>query len=95
MTILRQILETFEQANEPLSLTQVARRLEVEPHLLEAMMAYWVRKGAVREVTTSGCAACSLKNHCAPLLTLPRRYERVTGETDAPSSEPPPCACCR
>lgn len=94
MTILRQILETFEQANEPLSLTQVARRLEVEPHLLEAMMAYWVRKGAIREVTTSGCAACSLKNHCAPLLTLPRRYERVTGE-DGALPAPPPCACCR
>lgn len=94
MTILRQILETFEQTDEPLSLTQVARRLEVEPHLLEAMMAYWVRKGAIREVTTSGCAACSLKHNCAPLLTLPRRYERATGSADAPPA-PPPCACVR
>lgn len=90
MTVLKQVLQTFENADRPLSLTQMARELKVEPALLDEMIAYWVRKGKLREVAESGCAACALHDHCSPIIKLPRRYELATGR----SADQPRCACC-
>lgn len=90
MTVLKQVLQTFEQANRPVSLAQMARDLRVEPAILEDMIGYWVRKGKLREVAASGCESCGLKSDCcAPMVKLPRRYELAC--EDAPAK--PPCCC--
>ncbi len=90
MTVLRQVLQTFEQADKPLSLAQMARDLQLEPAILDDMIAYWVRKGKLREVAESGCEACGLKGDCCtPIVKLPRRFELAAG--DAPGK--PHCCC--
>lgn len=90
MTLLRRVLETFEQSNAPLSTRQMARQLDVEPAILDDMIAYWIRKGKLREAAAGGCESCGIKSGCTLVLKQPRRYELATGETP----EPPPCACC-
>lgn len=90
MTVLRQVLQTFENANRALSLAQMARDLQVEPAILDDMIAYWVRKGRLREVAALGCDSCGLKSACcAPIVRLPRRYELAADDT----SVKPLCCC--
>lgn len=99
MTVLRQVLQTFEQANRPLSLAQMAQQLNLEPAMLEAMIGYWVRKGRVRETAAPACGSCGLRQGCAPLISLPRRYELASAESsNTPSNDAPdqpPCGCAR
>lgn len=76
---LRQVLSAFE-SGRPLALTQLARELGVSPVQLEDMLQYWVRKGRLREVDSSGpCGSCGLNDGaCAFVVELPRSYELVT-----------------
>ena len=77
-TTLRQVLNYFEAANQPLSLQEIARDLNVTPGMLEGMIAHWVRKGKLREVIdcAEGCSTCSGVRGC-PFIpaNLPRRYQ--------------------
>ncbi|WP_298814586.1 FeoC-like transcriptional regulator [Chloroflexus sp.] len=60
--MLYQILAILEQAEEPLSLDELSRRLHVEPGALNEMIAFWVRKGRLRDSAVVGCgekAGCS------------------------------------
>ena len=50
-TTLRTVLTAFEQADRPLSLTQLATDLSVPPAMLEGMIDFWVRKGRLRETS--------------------------------------------
>ena len=53
MTMLRQVLQHFEQRSGAISLMQMARDLGVERAVLQDMLDYWVRKGRLREVQSS------------------------------------------
>lgn len=85
-TTLRQVLTAFEQADAPLSLADLARRLDVSPEMVENMIHYWVRKGKLRESTDtactpgeSACASCGIgKNGCPFVVTMPRSFELVS-----------------
>ncbi len=53
--MLYQILEILEQAEQPLSLAELSQRLQIEPSALEGMIAFWVRKGRLRDTAVLGC----------------------------------------
>ncbi|MEF3275611.1 MAG: FeoC-like transcriptional regulator [Chloroflexus sp.] len=64
--MLYQILAILEQAEEPLSLHELSRRLNVEPSALEGMIAFWVRKGRLRDSAAVSCgqqAGCVCNAH--------------------------------
>lgn len=94
MTLLREVLDAFEQASGPVSLNEMARALHVAPGLLEGMIQHWVRKGRLREsADLPHCQTCGSARGCPFIPRLPRSYELVRG--DAPADPPrPPCACC-
>ncbi|MBN1287417.1 MAG: hypothetical protein JXB47_18595 [Anaerolineae bacterium] len=75
---LRQILDAFEEAAGPMSLDALARKLEIEPALLESMISYWVHRGRIREIVDdAACAACGAGQTCPFIARLPRCYVLV------------------
>lgn len=89
-TILRQVLEQFEQGQGAVSLPQMARTLGIERDTLQNMIEYWVRKGKLREVTSNTCTTCGSAAGCPFIVTLPRRYELASAN---PIDEAPACTC--
>ncbi len=94
-TVLRKVLLIFENAKGPLSLTEVARTLDIEPGMLEGMLQYWVRKGKLREVAGGAliCPICNKADDCALMPDMPRRFELV-GEDTPDFQVKPPTVCC-
>lgn len=54
--MLYQVLEALETADGPVSLDELSRQLQIEPGALEGMIAFWVRKGRLKETAVGGCA---------------------------------------
>ncbi|NJL95569.1 MAG: hypothetical protein HC915_18500 [Anaerolineae bacterium] len=80
MSTLKAVLTAFQASEYPLSTRQIARRLDLEPALLDEMIAFWVRKGRLREVSacSSACGTCAPGGAACPfVLEMPRRYEGV------------------
>lgn len=92
-TQLRAVLDGFAAASGPVSLAEMAQRLQLEPGILEGMIAYWVRKGKLREVfamsSGAGCARCGISDSCPFVVPMPRTYELVR-ENELPVVA---CAC--
>ena len=81
-SLLRQVLLAFENNRGPRSLAQLAADLEVSPGVLEGMIAYWVRKGRLREVNSGpACNTCGSANGCPFVIKLPRAYELVSEDS--------------
>jgi len=78
MVRLRDVLEAFEQGKAT-SLAQLSKNLGVEAVILDTMIQFWVRKGKIREVCSSGkhCEKCGSHSECSITTTVPRRYELV------------------
>lgn len=89
---LREVLEIFEKGGA-LSLAQIAQQCGIEQSALEGMILFWVRKGKLREITTSGCSGCSAHKGCPVVVTLPRRFELVTEVSAEPAASA--CTCSR
>lgn len=84
---LRQVLAVFETAQQPLSMPQLARALDVSSAQLDAMIQFWVRKGKIRiSGSVTDCGTCAKHGSCPFVLTLPRTYELVT-EDERPAPE--------
>jgi hypothetical protein len=77
MTRLNDILAAFA-SNESISLSQLSKKLEIEPGVLKGMLQFWIRKGKIREICCeeSTCTGCGSHSSCI-ILTLPHRYELV------------------
>lgn len=68
--MLYAVLHAFEQAKGPLALDELARQLGVERAVLDDMIAFWVRKGRLRDsqvapalaCPSGGCHGCSANN---------------------------------
>jgi hypothetical protein len=82
---LTQVLTIFEQADGPLSLANIAHRLDISQARLEGMIQYWVRKGRIRE-TAAGkeCGSCGIKGECPFVMEMPRSYELATPDDVIP-----------
>jgi hypothetical protein len=84
--VLRQVLRELESAEGPVNLNDLGRKLGVERGALEGMIAFWVRKGRLKDdyaTATMGacargdCAVCCPGSQSCPLVTkLPLRRER-------------------
>ncbi|MFQ3631369.1 FeoC-like transcriptional regulator [Roseiflexus sp.] len=53
--MLYQILDAIEQANGPVSLDELSQQLQIEAGALEGMIAFWVRKGRLKDTTVAAC----------------------------------------
>ena len=75
---LRQVLTMFEEATTPLSIKALARSLQISPAQAENMLAYWIRKGRIRETADgANCGTCGANGSCPFVINLPRSYELV------------------
>ncbi|MEA3337004.1 MAG: FeoC-like transcriptional regulator [Chloroflexota bacterium] len=84
--MLRQLLLEFETAQGPVNLTELTRKLGVDRSALDGMIAYWVRKGRIKDDQAPGpaqpamCAgsscgtSCSGLQECPFIVTLPRTF---------------------
>ncbi len=88
--MLTQVLHEIITAREPLSLTRLSAKLGVEPSALEGMLAFWVRKGRLRDDdaeealtcqtgSAGGCGhTCTGPETCAFVAKTPKRYSLPT-----------------
>lgn len=64
--MLQQVLQAFETATGPVSLDELSRQLGIERGALEGMIAFWVRKGRLKEgggACGSAGPGCSCSSH--------------------------------
>jgi len=83
MSKLKQILAVFTEASQPLSTQQIAIQLDLQPELVEDMIAFWVRKGKLRDVNecSDDCGTCGAGSAGCPfVINMPKRYECVIVE---------------
>lgn len=76
--MLQQVLQAFEHASGPVSLDELSRELGIERSALEGMIAFWVRKGRLKDNSGScgstglGCSCSSHPGGCSFDRTSPR-----------------------
>lgn len=80
--MLRQVLETLEQAQGPIPMDELSRQLGIERSALEGMVSFWVRKGRLTEQHASACSghcgsSCGESSTCVFASTGPRTIELV------------------
>lgn len=87
--MLQQVLRELKEANGPLSLDELSRRLDIERGALDGMVQTLVRLGRLRDdramasVCGTHCTGCSVADECADVSHLPRTYSVVThGDRD-------------
>lgn len=68
--MLQQVLQEIAQAREPLSVADLARKLQIDPGALEGMINFWVRKGRIAAGSVEGCASGGCGN-CGEAGTCP------------------------
>jgi hypothetical protein len=64
--MLQQVLQAFKRASGPISLDELSRELGIERSALEGMIAFWVRKGRLKEgggACGSAGPGCSCSSH--------------------------------
>jgi hypothetical protein len=86
--VLKQLLQEIESSQGPLSLDDLSRKLGVERSALEGMIAFWVRKGRLKEDYAAALqgmcpgAECDLTcpeaERCWLLTNLPRSFSLPT-----------------
>lgn len=75
--MLHQVLHALETAQGPVRLDELSRALGIEPSALEGMIAYWVRKGRLKDASAAACSngcggACGGTASCAFVTKMPR-----------------------
>lgn len=62
--MLWKVLHAVEEANAPLDLNELSRRLDVDRSVLDGMIQFWVRKGRLADdATVAGQAAVVCATH--------------------------------
>ncbi|HVU14471.1 MAG TPA: FeoC-like transcriptional regulator [Phototrophicaceae bacterium] len=83
MSTLRTVLQHFERQPGTIALPVLARELGLEQAMLQEMIDYWVRKGRLREVFVTNCAACGSARGCPFVVAMPRCYELAAADAQA------------
>ncbi len=99
--MLQQVLREIEQATGPLSLGDLARKLDVDRSTLDGMLTFWVRKGriVVSDVdgqtcaTGGGCTSCDSSTGCPFAGAAPRTFALVTDKPPVPPMAGRGCEC--
>lgn len=95
--MLYQVIEEIERANGPVLLTDLSRKLEIDPGTLAGMIQFWVRKGRLRDddaaleegVTCASGACgggCGGASNCAFVVKLPKTYSIPAVQVGVPDS---------
>ncbi len=75
---LGKLLSLFENTPGSLSLTSIARELNVSRGRVEEMVEFWIRKGRIKTTASlAECGACSVQGDCPFVLEMPRTFELV------------------
>ena len=71
--MLRELLRLVETAEGPISLTHLARQLDVDVAVLDGMLQYWVRKGRliVEGAGEQGCGGAGARKGPANMSSSP------------------------
>jgi len=80
--MLSKLLRTINTTTEPFSIHQLSRKMEVEPSVLEGMLAHLVRIGRLKDEDMpskddldQGCAAhCGESGSCVYAARMPKSY---------------------
>lgn len=83
--MLRDVLRAVEAAEGPITLSELSRRLNLDPGALGGMLEHWAQKGRLTIdgggtcacAAGSGCGACSGALACPFVARLPRSYLAV------------------
>jgi predicted Zn-ribbon and HTH transcriptional regulator len=62
--MLSKIVNAFREADGPLDMRELSRRLGIERSALDGMLDVLVRQGKLREVTPKVCAHCGKSGRC-------------------------------
>ncbi len=75
--MLNQVLHEIENAHGTINLTDLSSKLGIERSALEGMMAFWVRKGRLRDddadlaAVMPTCASASCGGSCPGMAACP------------------------
>ena len=80
--MLNQVLFEIKNAQGPITIRELSRKLKIEPQALEGMLQFWVRKGRIRNDDAEACdnetgscgTACSGTLECAFIAKMPKTY---------------------
>lgn len=85
---LRQVLNYFEEATGPLSLSTIAYELNVSTAQVESMIQYWIRKGRIHQsAMPDNCGSCGSSGDCVFVMDMPVTYELTSHENVIPLQE--------
>jgi hypothetical protein len=100
--MLQQVLREIEQAHGPLSLGDLAHKLNVDRGTLDGMLTFWVRKGRIVVsdmdgqtcATGGGCGSCDSSTGCPFAGKAPRTFALVTDDAlPTPATAGGSCGC--
>ncbi len=83
--MLRQVLQTVEAAEGPITLSELSRRLDIAPGALAGMLEHWAQRGRLTVESGAaspcadggGCGSCSGAMACPFVARLPRSFIAV------------------
>lgn len=80
--MLHRVLQEIEQADGPITLAELSRRLNIEPGALQGMIDFWVQKGRLQDTAAPaadgggmhhcGTKSCGGPETCAYIAKMPR-----------------------
>jgi hypothetical protein len=97
--VLRQVLQQLEMAQEPISLGELSRRLDIDRDALRGMIEFWVRRGrlqnhdeamaaALTTCPTGSCRGCGMgPQDCLSATHMPRMYSLVRQQDERDEQE--------
>jgi hypothetical protein len=92
--MLRELLRLIEAADGPMTVSELSRRLNVAPGVIEGMLEHWVRKGRLAVsggaataccATGDGCGSCAGVGDCPFVARLPRSFTVVQFDESVPN----------
>ncbi len=82
--MLNQVLQEIEHARGSITVSELSRKMGVEPAALEGMIQFWVRKGRLQlgddQTSEAVCSCGTGTNSCAPvsdcvfIAKMPKSY---------------------
>jgi len=82
--MLNQIIQEIEQARGSITISELSRKVGVEPAALEGMIQFWVQKGRLQsegdQISEMNCSCGTGTNSCAPvsdcvfIAKMPKSY---------------------
>lgn len=78
--MLHQVLSEIKNARGPITVSELSRKLGIQPAALEGMIEFWVRKGRLQrddQEIGESCSCGAGESHCAPVsscVSMPKAY---------------------